>query len=976
MPRRLQPVHLLLSSALAALLPTALVAQSPPCIPCAGVLVEEPTAIYEALASSPTVEGDARLYVAWPAELDGSARPEPMEEIAQRGGTPWVVLQLRTPSPVLENVEALERELEEVARLAAAAGERSHFQIDWQPASGMPDAGEHAFVLKRVAVAVTGGRSDARVLAGPYAADPAWLRALYAEDVAAYLDGLALEGSALAAGDLDRLAAATGVIRELDPGKPIVLDALPWPDDPSRTLAESARAAAAGFAVTLFDRPQPSAADLAPLKVLAEEFQGDLSYDSSSTPSGPEEAWTFVRGEDLSLRVIATTPAGLEQASFFFSDPQLRSPATIDLTTGESLPSFRQERTARGLVVPVDQPGPTTLLRLERMTAAELEGIEERVEVATDRGIPVEEILRRLQAVEDAQARRIDHYQATSTMHLRFGTGVNSFEATFVGPFFFRQGEGFDWAWRDFYVQGVKWRGKKLPELPLVQPEKAAALPLEILFTKEYAYRLRGTATVEGRDTWVVDFEPVAGQDAKGLYQGTVWIDRDIYARVKTRALQLGLEGDVISNEETTYFQPLDAQGQPAPWSTESYFLPTRVVGQQLLSVLNATTQIEKETLLEAVIFNQDGFEEARKAVLDSEVTMVRDTDKGLRYLVKEDDGTRVVQEEFDVSRTFLLGGLFYDESLDFPLPLAGINFLSFDFKGTGKQVNLFFAGALVVGNIAEPRLFGSRWDAGANIFSLFVKGSDQQFRGGIEQPNEEIENRPFSFSTFLGRPLGAFGKLDFTYRLDWDVYGRTDDTDPDFVLPEDTITHAVGAEVSYKRAGYSLQAEGFYHTRQDWAFWGLPGNTEFDQGQEDFITWGVSAGKTWWLPRFQKFGLELEILGGEDLDRFSKYDFSFFGDASVAGYASGVVRAEEASALHLTYGLNLGELLRVEVRGDAAWASDEASGLEDELLAGVSLNGTVIGPWQTIVNFDLGIPVEGPADGLVAYLVFLKLWK
>ena len=33
------------------------------------------------------------------------------------------------------------------------------------------------------------------------------------------------------------------------------------------------------------------------------------------------------------------------------------------------------------------------------------------------------------------------------------------------------------------------------------------------------------------------------------------------------------------------------------------------------------------------------------------------------------------------------------------------------------------------------------------------------------------------------------------------------------------------------------------------------------------------------------------------------------------------------------------------------------------------------MGPWQTIINFDIGIPVEGPADGFTARIAFLKLF-
>ena len=95
-----------------------------------------------------------------------------------------------------------------------------------------------------------------------------------------------------------------------------------------------------------------------------------------------------------------------------------------------------------------------------------------------------------------------------------------------------------------------------------------------------------------------------------------------------------------------------------------------------------------------------------RQQVAQSDVTMVRDTAVGLRYLVKEEGKEeRVVKEGFDSSKLFLAGGVFYDDALDYPLPLAGINYFDFDFRGTGKQLNVFFGGALLTADAAEPAL-------------------------------------------------------------------------------------------------------------------------------------------------------------------------------------------------------------------------------------------------------------------------------
>ncbi len=61
---------------------------------------------------------------------------------------------------------------------------------------------------------------------------------------------------------------------------------------------------------------------------------------------------------------------------------------------------------------------------------------------------------------------------------------------------------------------------------------------------------------------------------------------------------------------------------------------------------------------------------------------------------------------------------------------------------------------------------------------------------------------------------------------------------------------------------------------------------------------------------------------------------------------------------------------------GDAAWATDEASGLDSELLAGVGLVGTVVGPWQTVINLDVGKALDGPDDGFSVFLAVLKLFS
>jgi hypothetical protein len=590
--------------------------------------------------------------------------------------------------------------------------------------------------------------------------------------------------------------------------------------------------------------------------------------------------------------------------------------------------------------------------------------------------MPVEEILSRLQASEDAQARRLEHYEADFTTHLRFRLteGTQPIEVTFRGPFFRRRDGSFDWAWEALRFNGVRWRGE-IPDLPLIQPEKAAALPLEIHFTAEYRYRLRGVESVAGRDCWVVEFEPARADEGRSLYRGTVWIDREEYVRVRTRSLQLGLAGDVLSNEETADFAPLDADGRRVAWSRDAFVLPVRTVGQELQSILNTVVLVEKESLLENVRINRGGFDRRLSDLHASERTMVRDTPAGLRYLDREQDGGRKVREKDDPSRLFGLVGSYYDETLDYPLPLGGLNWFTRDLRGTGLQANVFFAGAFVNANVAQPSLGGSRWDAGARLFGLFVPFEEEQFRDGAEVPAEALEHRSGRLALFVGRPLGSYAKLDLTYGLDWDEYGRADDTADAFRPPSDTLTHSVGVELSYTRNGWAAVLAGSAARRDDWAPWGFAGGPGYDPAHRDYETWRASITKSWWLNGFTRFGLQLEHLDGNDLDRFSAYDFSFFSGSRVAGYPSGLVTAASADGLHATYGFNLGDVLRLEGNADIVWATDDRTGLDRERLAGVGVSGSLIGPWQTIVTFDVGLAVDGPADSVAVSVVFLKLF-
>ncbi len=958
---------------LLALLTTALAAaKAPPCAPCAGITVDDPAAMLRFFGDAPYLRENARLYLRWRVELDGTAGAALARAVASTGATPWQLLVFRVPAPIADHGDQLAAELEEAVRLVRTSPDSTHFEVEWAQAPSTAGwSQDFAFLVKRASVAIKGVRDETTVIAGGLPLDSTLLAELYDANVAAYVDGVDFGGVTG-----EELTEAVALVTDLDPGRPVVHEAGELPESSWGALPAAARASARGASVSFF-RADPYAlqpGDLEPLAMLAREFSGDLVYDSYSTPAGGEGGWAFVRAEDLGLKVILDRGTTGAPTAFTFADGDLRDVERVMPDGTTVRPSAG--KVPDGYMVEVDGPDPVAVIRLARLTAAELGGFAQDLEVTDAWQMPVEEILRRLQAFEDAQSRRIHQYEAIYTQHFRYRptSGIQVIEASFSGPYFYHRGQGFDWVWQNFLVNGVLWKGR-IPKLPLLQPERAATKPLEITFDQQYRYSLRGTAEISGRPCWVVDFEPAVQVEDRHLWKGTVWIDRELYARVKTRALQIGLAGDVISNEQTMFYEPVDVDGQPAPWTAGGYFLPTRVEAQELQSILNAAVQVEKQSLLTEIRINRDGFNDRLEAAYASRDTMLRDTPDGLKYLERQEDGSRVVQEKDDPNRWFALGGVYWDDGQDYPVPLVGIDFFSSNFMETGTQVNLLFAGVLINGNWADPSLFGSRWDVGARVFGFFLGSKEELYRDGRLVPEETVKSRRARLDFYLGRPIGSFIKTDLTYGLEWDDYRRADDTAPEFVLPENGLTNSVKLELSYSRSGYRVGLEGSYHDRDHWSSWGLPGNTEYDPSQKDYQRWSVVAGKTWWPGRFIKLGVELEHLDGGDLDRFSKYDFSTFGNGRVAGYPGGLVTASEADGIHVVGGLNVAEALRVEGSLDMVWATDEATGLDREPLAGLGLGGTVMGPWTTIVNFEIGVPLVGPASAPTVFVTFLKLF-
>lgn len=837
-------------------------------------------------------------------------------------------------------------------------------------------ATQTAYAIKRLAVSAQGQNAAARIVLPQTPAEA--LNALSEAGALPYIDALLTDAA--------NVTATAAWVVEKDPSKKIWAVVAP---QSANAFHDLARALADG-AVRAYLAQPPDASTFAALAAFDQALIGEYAYDSTARIETLDAkgnkvdapAIAFVRGEDLRTIVVPRGDAAAATITSLPGDFYVK-PRRVD-AAGEREMSDVGQKNGRFLigVQPVKRP---FVFTVEHNEKPQRNVTRDALEVATQRGITVEEIIRNHQAYDAYQDSIQPRYIAQNTTKLRFTlTGGEAIEAAISGKYFSDPNGRADWVWSDFYINGVKWKYGRIPELPLIQPEKVTQLPLDIHLTNEYRYQLVRETELDGYRVYEVRFEPPAhAPETLPLYRGTVWIDSRTWARVRISMVQLNLTGNILSNEERVDFAPF-ARASHAPLAQadvaktdpkEIIWLPMDVGAQQVVSAAGRANVVLRSTTFSDVQIEPEDFATRLAEASASDARMVRETSAGLRYLEKTGAGERVVKEGFETSRKFLLGGVHHDAGLEFPVvPLGGVDYFNFDWGKRGIQTNVFFAGVVLTANATHPNVANTRTNVGADVFAIAVPTTNTMYRNGLERDDEAVKQLPTWLSLRAGHPFATFGKVDLSLGLGHIFYKRGDDTAASFQTPSSTFLVSPSISTHYARWGYTASAWYDYTRRTTWKPWGNP--AEYDPNQKSFATFGASLGKSFYLPKFQRLGLEVDYLDGQRLDRFSKYELGFFGTQRIHGIRSGSVRAERAVLGHLSYGFVFSDQFRIEAFYDHGLIDDAAAGYRGEPFQGLGIAGQTVGPYGTLLRLDIGKTIGRNAqDGFVANVVFLKLF-
>ncbi|HVL66956.1 MAG TPA: hypothetical protein VM364_06805 [Vicinamibacterales bacterium] len=598
----------------------------------------------------------------------------------------------------------------------------------------------------------------------------------------------------------------------------------------------------------------------------------------------------------------------------------------------------------------------------------------EEVTVEGARRLTVEEIVARHQAMARRQEARVTRTILTGLLTLTFEAPGFPAPITITSDTVMYQGGGrTELEQRSIRVNGLEFGSGGIPRLPILEPERVATPPLAITLTDVYRYRLAGEERIGGTPHYVVAFEPAS--DGASLFRGRAWITMDSFAVRRIAATQTRLRGAIVSSEQVDDFREVE----PGIW------LLARSDVRQLYEGAAHRTPIQRLLVVSAHEVNPTDFVERLQAAYASPSLMLRDTAEGYRYLKREPAsaaaaaGTALTVTEVTGAsqrvRT-LAAGVIIDPNISIPLPFAGLSYVDFNLFGTGTQLNTFFGGSYGQLAFSVPSLAGSRWQLAGRAFGIASSYNDRAFRDGREIYEENVRQRPAHVSLWLLRPLTPRVSIRAGYELDYTRLRAGDGMARDFAVPADQVVHAARVALEGQRAGWSGALWWSPARRAGWRRWGR-GADDYDPAHADFQRFGASAARSAAVNERLVTRIEASVMGGRDLDRFSRYAFGTF-DNRLRGYPAALVRYDRGAVVRGAVAWAAGPLARLDGFVDTAVVRDRGYGTQYRNYTGVgaAVEGPL--PFGLLASVEWGYGLRGVrADGgLGTHVVRVSAFK
>lgn len=608
---------------------------------------------------------------------------------------------------------------------------------------------------------------------------------------------------------------------------------------------------------------------------------------------------------------------------------------------------------ARVYLSPLPQGG---LLRFSRPLPP---GGLQQVEVTARRELTLGEILARHHRQVALQNRIVSSFRGWQRLRLlvRVAELDRSFELELGGPVFFTPDLGRDWELREARVNGAAWPVEELPELPLIQPKAPPVPPLALELNPSYRYELLGPGQWEGRSVYVLAYQGGEGLERRW---GRAYVDAATFGLVALEAWQQSPKQEVRRSRTVTRNALFQHEGSPL-------WLPWKVEGDDVVASFGSIATVHRELTLENLELNHPEVARGRAEAFRGPRPMLRERRGEVVFLEPDGAGGRREASSGGKRQSFLLGGAFWDSSLSFPLPLLGYQLLDFSWRGD-QQLRLFLAGA--VNDVAWSR--PGTWEPRAQAFLQLVPFTESLWRGEHEVKGEALYLWRQKLRVGLARQLGGF-RLGAEVGADVLHFSRTQETDPAFRLPKNTVETVAQVQALWQRGTLLAGAQWERGERLSWRRWGFGERVE------------PSFSRTTVFARYQRtpwplvrFSLGFDAATSQNADRFSRFSLGGLGGgAGFVGLPGGRVHADGLAVLRASLALPLSAGQRLEVTANAGWLRVRQEGQRAAPVSGVGVTLTRRGPWGTVLEASLGLPMVAPGPNRpVVQVVLLRPWR
>ncbi|HEX7486302.1 MAG TPA: sigma-E factor regulatory protein RseB domain-containing protein [Vicinamibacterales bacterium] len=839
-----------------------------------------------------------------------------------------VVLTLVDPPTDVAGIDAWRPDLRALAE--RTRGRVLGYQVgDRLDGAARPAARDYAYLVKFVAVQVRSVDSALLILQASLTPldVTAWQEQVYREDVAAYVDGVPLSAPPAdddLTGTETALTTLDGLVAKEDGSALVGVTGLVLPGD-GRRAAERLlwwhlmHLGGRATFTTCVGSPDAIVAALKSAMTVKDVVGGEVvTLDEEAAAlklsvNGQDVTATLPHHLLYNMTTSATyllywaprTPRASMNVSLHLATvgtPVVRDAGAATMTKPADVTRDEATRTSTARVDVAERP----LLLDFNFGAEQVYALRSD---AAERAIPtVEEILFRYQQAETAQAALVQNYMATARVSIHFQpTALDSYDVVLENRFF-SDSQVTEWEELSFSLNGTRF-GRNRPPFPLLQPEKVLSLPLTLRLNRDYVYHYEGTGRIGDRLCYVVRFDPI--DETRSLYRGKVWIDQERYVRLKLQSVQTRLTAPVASNEEVQTYEPVGrVKDQPI-------YLFSTLTSRQIMQIAGRNLLVERDVVFSNFRINAETFQGERDQARASNEIMYRDTDRGLRHLVKRGN-QRVVSDQVTTNAKALAIGVTFDPSYDSPVPLFGIDYANFNFLNRGLQLGFLFSGVLGAGNLQKANIAGTKFDVSVDFFGIAVKSNDLVYDASGERPGERLLSRKASTGVNLGYQASAFQKITVSSHVEYDQYlAEPDKTASDFIVPVSTPTVEGAVNYEYRRSGYSFLAGYGYFRRATWQTWGT--GADFDPATRSFTKYSVALNKDFYFGTVNKIRLNASYYGGQREDRFSMYRFGLFDEARMRGVPSAGLRFSEVGMLRASYSFNVLNLYRLALFVDHA---------------------------------------------------------